>query len=102
VIDNIPVEYKDNENFKWLDSFRSNEFKEMNKKRIDIVHYFSSATNFRFEHISSATDREKMEELMRERRNLPQFLKEAIEDTLEGFENTLYFLIYAQSKKEVR
>jgi len=101
VIDSISSEYKNNKNFKWLKSYRCNEFKEMNKKRIDIVHYSSTGTDFQFEHISSATNRERMEELMRERRDLPKFFKKAIEDTLEGFENTLNFLIYVQSRKNL-
>lgn len=96
VIDSIPKEYDNNKNFEWLKSYRWNEFKKINEKRINIVHYYSTGTDFQFEHLTASTNREKMIELMEERRSLPNFFKESINDTIKGFQNTLDFLIYAQ------
>lgn len=100
VIDKIPHKFKSNENFKWLESFRSNEFKNLNEKRINIVHYSSTGTDFRYAHFKSTTNEEEIIKLMEERRNLPNFFKEAIDDTIKGFQNTLDFLIYAQEIEE--
>lgn len=97
-IEKIPDKLKDNENFKWLKSFQLTNFKEINEKRINIVHYSSTGTDFRYEHLKASTDETKIKELMQKRRSLPHFFKEAIGDTLKGFQNTLDFLINAQKK----
>jgi hypothetical protein len=97
-VEKIPDKLKDNENFKWLKLFQMTKFKEINEKRINIVHYSSTETDFRYEHLKASTDETKIKELMQKRRSLPHFFKEAIGDTLKGFQNTLDFLINAQKK----
>jgi len=100
VIDSIPKEYENNKNSKWLKSYRLNGFKILNEKRRNIVHYSSTGTDSRDECMKSATDEEKIKEFMEERRDLPNFFKKAIDDTIKGFQNTLDFLIYAQKIEE--
>jgi len=96
VMKNIPFEFQENENFKWLESFNLNEFVEINKKRIRIVHYSSTGTDFQFGHLSAATDESKIRALMEERRSLTGFFEKAINNEIKGFQNTMDFLIHAQ------
>jgi len=100
VIDSIQKEYENNKNYNWLKSYRLNEFKTLNEKRRNVVHYSSTGTDSRDGYIKSATDEEKIKEFMEERRSLPNFFKAAINDTIKGFQSTLDFLIYAQEIDE--
>lgn len=93
VIDNIEEEYRAGENFNWLKDFKNDEYKEMNAKRRNIVHYQNMGTEFKMDHLDSPTDEEQIKELFKERTNIPTYLKKAIDSTIEGYQKTLDYLI---------
>lgn len=81
------------DNFKWLKEFCFNEYQELNKDRIDIVHNLSLETAFRHNHAMNSTDYEKLSIFMQKKNNLPTYFKQHIEDTLTGFEKALDFVL---------
>ncbi len=97
-IDNVPEVLKEDENYKWLLAYRNNQYKSLNEKRRNVVHYYSTGTNFQHEHIFSATDLEKLKKIIAERKGISDFLKNNIEETIEGYTKTLELLKSAQEK----
>ena len=100
-IDIIPEVYHKSSNYDWLRNFKENEYKVLNEKRKDVVHYIGYDTNFRHKHISSATNEQELAALIEERNSLPNFYKSHIETTLNGFEKTLS-LIEEITEKELK
>lgn len=97
-IDNVPEILNEDENFKWLSAYRNTQYRSLNDKRRNVVHYFSTGTNFQHEHIFSASDLEKLKKIVDDRKSIPNFLKSNIEDTIEGYIKTLELLKNAQEK----
>jgi hypothetical protein len=91
VIEAIPVEFQQSENYKWLKEFKENDYLELNKKRKRIVHYTTSDTDFKHKHLEKVYDKEAMKNLQAERVFLADFYKNQISLTLTGLEKTLLF-----------
>src|SRR5690606_389228 len=49
-IDKIPEDFHGSKYYQWLKHFRDSDFKELNKKRKQIVHYISIDTTFKWNH----------------------------------------------------
>lgn len=88
VINKIPEEYK-NENYDWLKAFKDNEYKELNEKRKQVVHYKGLESNAMNQVISNVHKREELEKLQKEKMDLVPYLINHCEKTLIGFEHAL-------------
>jgi len=91
-IQNVPNCYKSSENYLWLLNFKENEYLELNKIRKQIVHYSSSNTAFKYDHLEKVMDQKFMEMLINSRFQVAEFYKKQIDLTITGFEKTLLFL----------
>lgn len=92
VIDIIPPEFHNSLNYQWLTQFKKNHYKKLNELRKQIVHYNSTDTQYNSKHLEFSSSRQEMETLHAERESLPEFYKEQIKFTIEGFEKTLLLL----------
>ena len=93
VKDEMLDKFKNSPNYIWLEKFKDNEYKELNRKRKEIVHYFTSDTDFKYNHLrKGVTDKEEMEKLQAERVGLADFYKHQISLTFVGLEKTLLLL----------
>lgn len=92
VIGIIPPEFHHLGGYTWLKNFNENGYRLVNSKRKIIVHYNSSITNLNEAFLDAVTDRQKIEELIRERDSIPYFMKNQINLTLDGFFETLTML----------
>nr|WP_319397639.1 Cthe_2314 family HEPN domain-containing protein [uncultured Carboxylicivirga sp.] len=79
---------KENIYFNKLLDFKNNEFKEFNKHRKDIVHYYQFETTFRFEHAINSGNKAKIEELWNWKRRMPEYFSEHLKISCEGYYNT--------------
>lgn len=91
-IDIIPTKYYNSDNYKWLKDFKEGEYKKMNEKRKEVVHYLTHDTDFRHKHIDAVGEREEIEKLIKERDGLPDFFKSQIKLSLDGFEKTILLI----------
>jgi hypothetical protein len=92
-LDIVPSEFKLNENFIWLQNFRENQYKALNDKRKRIVHYVSTETDFKYKHLDKGVDNlSEMDAIQLERESFPEFYKEQISLSIEGYEKTLLLL----------
>ncbi len=92
-MDTIPVQFHTSEHYLWLDSFRKTDYKELNEKRKQAVHYITTETDYKYQHLEKGlSHRETMEKIQSEREALPDFYKKHIELTLEGMAHTLSLL----------
>lgn len=92
VIDIIPANFHGSSNYQWLVDFKETHYKKLNAVRKQIVHYKGTNIQYKTKHLEFSRNREKMEALQRERESLPEFYKEQINLTIEGFEKTLLML----------
>lgn len=92
LIEVIKERYQENGSFQWILDFKENDFTEINRRRKNNVHYYSSDTEFRAEHLEGATDEEKMQKLIEQRYAEADFYKGQLFKSLIGFEKTLQFL----------
>ena len=92
VVENIPEILKNYENYKWLNSFKENEFKEFNNIRKGVVHYRMLETEFSSKHLEALHNREAMEKLQAEKESYPSFYKSHLEKTITGFEKAVNLL----------
>jgi len=90
--DIIPTEFHDIQSYKWLKEFRENSFKKLNNKRKEIVHYTSSDTQLKYDHLSVSRNRLEIEAWISERNAIPDYFKTQITLSIEGFYQTLSFL----------
>ncbi len=88
-VDNIPNEFHGSANYKWLKEFKETEYKKINDKRKQIVHYITLDTQFKHTHLEYSDNKSMLEDLIKERDNLPEFFKGQIQFTLTGFEKTI-------------
>lgn len=86
------IQKHDSDNFKWLRHFYENDYRELNERRRIIVHQRSAETQFRRFHSESASNIDDMERQVHVRNGLPEYFKNQINNTLEGFEMTLNFI----------
>jgi hypothetical protein len=95
VIDNLDKKgtYSNDENFKFLKSFKDNEFKEFNKTRKEVVHYNQFETTYRYDFIFKFYDNEeKIMEIWEWKKNMPEYFKNHLELSLLGYENCYNFI----------
>tara|TARA_R110001583_G_scaffold33438_4_gene112924 strand:+ start:16341 stop:17084 length:744 start_codon:yes stop_codon:yes gene_type:complete len=79
---------KKNIYFKKLLDFKDNEFKEFNKHRKDIVHYYQFETTFSFEHAINSGDKNKIEKLWKWKNEMPEYFRQHLKSSCEGYYNT--------------
>jgi len=91
-IDSVPEQFQANEHFAWLREFQEDGYRELNKKRKQVVHYTSLYTDFRYEHLRNPKDKQAVEGLQVAREGLAEFYKQHISLTLAGYEKTLFLL----------
>lgn len=89
IIDVMPEKFYDSANYKWLKEFKENEFEKLNKIRKRRVHYHSSDTDFKYEHMKAVSDHEQVEKIEIEREAMADYYKEHITHTLNGFEKAV-------------
>ncbi len=92
IIDKVESLGFENENFKWLLTFRNNEYKELNNHRRDLVHYSQYEANFRYEHAMNGTDTEYMKQLWKKKSEFPDYFKSHLEFAVEGYYHMYKFL----------
>lgn len=92
-MDIIPIQFHSSINYLWLDNFRKTDYKELNEKRKQVVHYITIETDYKYQHMEKgSSNREAMEKIQAEREALPDFYKKHIDLTLEGMAKTLSLL----------
>jgi hypothetical protein len=91
-MDIIPVEFHNSDGYIWLKDFKENEYKKLNAKRRQFVHYTNENTNFKHGHLKSFMDFDKMKSLQEERLNLTIFYKMQLEKSLQGFKYTMLLI----------
>lgn len=93
VIDEIDKKRLGSDNFSWLKNFRDGDYKNyLNKYRIKIVHYRQQDTYFFFEWLNNISKNDRLEiiaKLQKEKDDLPILLKKQLDNTNQGFENTI-------------
>ncbi|MBT1706538.1 Cthe_2314 family HEPN domain-containing protein [Chryseosolibacter indicus] len=88
-IDKIPDDFHDSPNYQWLKTFRDDEFKDLNEKRKQIVHYISVDTTFKWNHAKDPFDRAEIEKMLAEQKALPRYFKKHLELSVKGLEKTI-------------
>lgn len=92
-LDIIPSDFRDSDNYLWLEKFRQTEYKRLNEMRKQIVHYTTSQTEYKYLHLTKGSgNKQEMEKIQFERESLPDYFKSHIVLTLEGFGKTLQLL----------
>jgi hypothetical protein len=91
-LDIIPLAYQKYENFRWLKDFKEAEYKNLNHKRKQIVHYVTEDTQFKFKHLNSSGEKEEMQKLFDDRFALADTFNIQLELTFTGFEKTLFLI----------
>lgn len=91
-IEIIPEEFHSSPNFIWLNNFKNTEYNDLNKMRRQIVHYATTDTDYNRRHLFNSSNREAMTILQVQREALPEYYKNQIKLTLEGFEKTMLLI----------
>ena len=93
VIDELNRRQLKSNNFSWLKDSKNNDYKNyLNKYRIKIVHYIQQDTYFFFEWLNNMSKSDRLEiikKLQKEKDELPILLKKQLDNTNQGFENTI-------------
>ena len=90
--DIIPKDFHHLDSYIWLKNFRENDYKKINAKRKEIVHYSSSDTDLKYKHLFTKGSKEEVQKWIEERHQIPDFFKRQIEVSIEGFYQTLKML----------
>ncbi|MCK5122538.1 MAG: hypothetical protein KAQ87_00050 [Candidatus Pacebacteria bacterium] len=93
VINELNKRQLESNNFSWLKDFKNGDYKNyLNKYRIKIVHYRQQDTYFFFEWLNSMPKSNHLEiiaKLQEEKDRIPVLLKKQLNNTNQGFENTI-------------
>lgn len=89
VIKNIPSAHKLSSNYLWLKDFQSNHYKDLNKKRIDVVHYMNISTRSFQEYQKNIDDFNELNIIQKEMDGYPDYFIEQYGQCLIGFEKAL-------------
>ena len=94
VIDKLKEEYKNsnNENLNFLINFRENEFKEFNKRRVDVVHYNQFETTYKYDFIKFKHDEDEIKDLWKRKNEMPEYFKNHLELTIKGYAHCFEFI----------
>lgn len=82
----------DNEHFMWLSRFKDNEYKALNNYRKYLVHYSQFESKFRYQHSMNATNTKALDELWNEKFSFPDYFKEVLKLSDEGYYRMVKFL----------
>lgn len=82
-------DFKTNEYFKKIQSYREITFKEINESRREIVHYYQFETNYRFDFTMNATNEKEIGQLWEFKNKLPEYFKEQLKLSNELYCNAL-------------
>lgn len=94
VINKISNVYLRNADFRWLYDYCLSEYSNLNSVRKNIVHRFGTGTEYSHRQMFSVSNKKEITDLMKERRQIPNNLKSAMHNTIEGFKHTLNFLVF--------
>ena len=102
-IEIVPKEFHHSENYIWLKNFKETDYKKLNQKRKQIVHYSTVDTDFKYKLLGNSTNREHVGKIIEERDSLTDFYKYQFNLTLTGFEKTILLLeeITERKKEEI-
>jgi hypothetical protein len=97
VVDNLDKKeiYSNDENFKFLKSFKDNQFKDFNKTRKEVVHYNQFETTYRYSFMKFRVENngeEKIMEIWEWKKNMPEYFKNQLELSLLGYDNCYNFI----------
>jgi len=94
VIDELKKDQKIKSNiyFKKILKYRNTSFKEINKERIEIVHYYQFETNYRYSFTRNCTNELEIRKMWDFKRSLPEYFKKQLELSNDLFYNTFNFL----------
>ncbi len=92
VIDNIQLPYTNSPNYIWLKKFKDNEYRFLNNKRKQIVHYIGLESKFHEKHSSKLWNKAELSKLQDEKIDLTNILNKQFELTIVGFEK-IFLLI---------
>lgn len=74
----------ESDNFDWLHAFRSNEYKELNGFRKEVVHYYNYESTYKYNHNMNPTNFEKLQEFWEEKTNFPEYFKLQLNSAIKG------------------
>ncbi len=89
IIDAIPQEFRDDENYKWLEEFKVNHYTQLNRLRKRNVHYITVDTELKYHHLNKVWSRDEMVQWVEDRNAIADFYRKQYDYTFEGFEKTL-------------
>lgn len=92
VICKISGPLNQSKNFQWLESFSDKEFKELNSRRIAVVHYKNIESEFHKLYSSFKDKKSDLENLQKEKIEIVDFLENQIKLTFKGYECTLLLI----------
>ena len=78
--------YKNSLNLEWLINFKNSEFKELNNKRKNVVHYISIETDNFEKYLKNSSNKALLTQLQKEKEELTDFFVNQFNLTIEGFE----------------
>lgn len=88
LVPNFPENHK-NEFYDWISNFYENDFKNLNTKRIEVVHKIGMGTNYFASFLERNTEEDKIKELQFERDNLTTYFIEQYKLCVEGLNKVL-------------
>lgn len=86
VITKIPNQFEKSSNYLWLMNFLNTDYRDLNEKRIQIVHYFSYSTDIREVWQKNMNDETQIFDLQKEIETLPDYFKKHLNLMIKGFE----------------
>lgn len=89
VLNNFPKDYKESENFQWLNTHYDQEIKNLLGQRDDIVHSYQLECEFYWRVIEAKMNTNKTREIQKEKESFPHSFKQQIDLLLKGFEMAL-------------
>lgn len=89
---NALEEFSQNKYFLKLLNFKNNDFLEFNRFRKEIVHYYQFETTYRYEHLMNNRDKNEIEKLWNWKKNMPEYFKNHIIESCEGYYNAYKFI----------
>jgi hypothetical protein len=95
---NIKI-FESNPNFVFLKKFKENEYKEFNKHRKEVVHYYQFETTYKYLVEENNTNEDEIKKLWDWKKNMPSYFKNHLYLSCEGFIKT-YELIKNISQED--
>jgi len=92
-IDKIPTQFQNSSNYIWLKDFKKNQYAQLNLIRNQVVHYTTTDTEYRHQHLEIIYDKPAIISLQQNREGLADYYKEHLKLGNEGYEKTLLLLL---------